>query len=460
MAAALVVFLAPGGRQVVGGAFGEAAFGLEPGKGLRGERNEFLEAQLAGFVFHKLDELAADALVLVGGADVEAGQFTFAQFGPGMQGDAGDGVFINFEDVVVGELFFDGGPGALDQFLAFHGAAGQVEDAADVLFQGAADLLELVAVDERADALVGEDFGQQAFRQGAVDDVDARHPGFAGGGGVNGLGKQVGGDGLPLERQDRLEVGQGHLADDAFADPDAVMGGDEHELGGLERLGGGQRDAIGIDAVGLAFAVEAQGGEDGDDALGEEPLEQLGVHALDLAGEKLVHPVQDAGGVGDDGVGAGGAEVVGGQALEDFVREPVGGGERELERGFVGDAGSVKVRGGAAGFAGQRANLGGGAMHEHDVDVQGAQDGNIHEEVGEVLVGDDRAVHVDDERLVAELRDVAENAPQVGEFHVSSGERAQAGAAAVRARAVWRAARQCLFSRGVPMEMRIHAGNW
>ena len=50
-------------------------------------------------------------------------------------------------------------------------------------------------------------------------------------------------------------------------------------------------------------------------------------------------------GMGDDGVGAGGAQVVGGKALEDFVREAVGGRERELERRGVGDAGAVEVRG-------------------------------------------------------------------------------------------------------------------
>ena len=39
---------------------------------------------------------------------------------------------------------------------------------------------------------------------------------------------------------------------------DAVLGGDEHELGGFERLGDRQRDAVGVDAVGFAVAVKAQ----------------------------------------------------------------------------------------------------------------------------------------------------------------------------------------------------------
>ena len=57
-------------------------------------------------------------------------------------------------------------------------------------------------------------------------------------------------------------------------------------------------------------------------------------------------------------------------------------------------------------------------MDEHDADIQGAEDGDVHQDVGEVLVGNDRAVHVNDERFLAELGDVMEDSPQVGEFHV------------------------------------------
>ncbi len=67
------------------------------------------------------------------------------------------------------------------------------------------------------------------------------------------------------------------------------MGGDEHQLGGLEGLGGRQRDAIGVDAVGLALAVKPERGQDRDNAVLEELLEHLDIHALDLAGEQLVH---------------------------------------------------------------------------------------------------------------------------------------------------------------------------
>ncbi len=58
----------------------------------------------------------------------------------------------------------------------------------------------------------------------------------------------------------------------------------------------------------------------------------------------MIHALDDAHGMRDDGVGGNGAQVVGAQAFENFVREPVGGVERELERGVVGDAHAVEGR--------------------------------------------------------------------------------------------------------------------
>ena len=196
--------------------------------------------------------------------------------------------------------------------------------------------------------------------------------------------------------------------------PDAVIGRNEHELGGFERLGHRQRHAVRIDAVGLALAVETERGHDGDDALVEQLLQELDVHPLYLAGEQVVHAVKDAQRVGDDGVGAGGAKVVGGKALEDLVRQAVGGSEGELERGFVSDPRTVEVGRSDALRLSQRADLRRCAVDQHDTYIQRAQHGNVHQQVGEVLVGDDRPVHADDERLLAESRDVLQDAPQVG----------------------------------------------
>ena len=69
---------------------------------------ELVQAHLAGLVLDELDQLAADALVLVSRADVEAGQLALAVLGIGVQGDTGDWVLVNLEDVIVAELLLDG----------------------------------------------------------------------------------------------------------------------------------------------------------------------------------------------------------------------------------------------------------------------------------------------------------------------------------------------------------------
>lgn len=56
-------------------------------------------------------------------------------------------------------------------------------------------------------------------------------------------------------------------------------------------------------------------------------------------------------------------------------------------------------------------------MNDHDANIQRAKNVHIEEDVGEVFVGDDRAIDADDERLFAEARDVLENSAQISWFH-------------------------------------------
>ena len=59
-------------------------------------------------------------------------------------------------------------------------------------------------------------------------------------------------------------------------------------------------------------------------------------------------------------------------------------------------------------------------MNEHNANVERTEHGDIQEDVGEVLVGDNGAVNADDERLLPELGDVLQDAAQVCEFHFSA----------------------------------------
>jgi hypothetical protein len=58
-------------------------------------------------------------------------------------------------------------------------------------------------------------------------------------------------------------------------------------------------------------------------------------------------------------------------------------------------------------------------VNQHHADAQRPQHRHVEEDVGEVFIGDDGAVHANDEGLLPELRDVLQDAAQVSQFHVS-----------------------------------------
>ena len=92
-----------------------------------------------------------------------------------MQRDAGDRVLVDLEDEVVAEVLLDRAAGALHELVGFGPLLGQQLDRAHVLLLGRADLLVLVRVNQRAEALVRKHFGEQPLVQRAVDDVNALH---------------------------------------------------------------------------------------------------------------------------------------------------------------------------------------------------------------------------------------------------------------------------------------------
>ena len=71
-------------------------------------------------------------------------------------------------------------------------------------------------------------------------------------------------------------------------------------------------------------------------------------------------------------------------------------------------------------FVGKRLDLRRRAVDEDDADVERAQHRDVQQDIGEVLVCDDRAVNADDEGPLPELRNVLQDAPQIGWFHLRS----------------------------------------
>ncbi len=96
-------------------------------------------------------------------AYIQARQLAFFLFGINVQCNACDGIFIYLKNKIVAQAFFDHRPRALYQFIRFDRGLGQRLNRADVFLLCGPDLLILVRVNQRADAVVGENLGQQTL---------------------------------------------------------------------------------------------------------------------------------------------------------------------------------------------------------------------------------------------------------------------------------------------------------
>ena len=211
--------------------------------------------------------------------------------------------------------------------------------------------------------------------------------------------------------------GHGEGADEVAIDDYALIGGEEEDFHGLHGFGDFEGDAIGVDAEGFTFAVVAHGGDDGDDAFAEEEVEGFGIDAFDAASILVIDAAEDAAGVSDDGVGVSGAEVDGGEALHDFGHDIGGGFDANFQGGIVGDSGAIAIGEGDSAFGGELGDLESGAVDEDDLDAEGAEDGEVEEDIGKIGGADDFSIDGDDEDFVAEARDILEDAAEVRNFH-------------------------------------------
>ena len=65
---------------------------------------------------------------------------------------------------------------AIHQFLVLYGLADERHDAPHIALLRAADVLILIGVDHRPDAIAAEEFGKQRLVRMPVEQVHARHP--------------------------------------------------------------------------------------------------------------------------------------------------------------------------------------------------------------------------------------------------------------------------------------------
>ena len=136
-----------GGRSS-GVPFGEARLGVEEVERLRGQRDQPVPGPLRAPGPRRTAPCAGPSpWFSCVGPDAQAGQLAGLLLGIGVQRDAGDGVAVDFVEVVVVELLLQRGPRPRKQLLALDRRVDELLDAAHVALAGPADLAVLVRVD-------------------------------------------------------------------------------------------------------------------------------------------------------------------------------------------------------------------------------------------------------------------------------------------------------------------------
>ena len=271
-----------------------------------------------------------------------------------------------------------------------------------------------VAVDHRADAGVGEQLDEQDVGDAAVEDVGPADAVAHGLDAARDLGDHPAGDGAVGHQRVEL-VGRG-LADQAgrVADvaAEALDVGEVDQLLGIQRLGDGAGDDVGVDVVRLALVVGADGGDDRDELVGQEALEEAGVDGVDVADEAELgvagRRLDQPGVLAADADGVVAVEVDGRDELRvDLADEHHPG---DVDGLGVGDPQPVAELGRLAQPLHQRADLRPAAVDDDGADADEAHQHDVlGEQVEGVVVGrpgEGVAAVLDDHRLAGEAPDV------------------------------------------------------
>ena len=119
----------------------------------------------------------------------------------------------------------------------------------------------------------------------------------------------------------------------------------------------------------------------------------------------------------DKGVDISGAEIDGGEALHDFVSKPDCRINAHLQRRLIGEANAVGVGDPDSARSGESLDLVACAMHQDDFDTQGAEHGEIQEDVRKILRVRHLAIHRNHENTLPEEGHILQNFTQVGDVH-------------------------------------------
>ena len=271
-----------------------------------------------------------------------------------------------------------------------------------------------------ADPFVGEDLQQQDVGDPAVEDVGAADAVAHGADAAGDLGDHAAGDRAVGDQ--RVELVGRRLADQARRVVDvaaqALDVGEVDELLRAQRLGDGAGDDVGVDVVRLAGLVGADRGDDGDELVVEQAVEDGRVDRGDIADEAELR----AAGGGADQPGVLAADPDGVVAVQvdrrhqlrvDLADQHHAG---DVDGLGVGDAQAVAELGGLAQPLHQRADLRAAAV---DDDGAHADEAHQHDVLGEQVegvvlgrAGEGVAAVLDDDRLAGEAPDVRQRLDQ------------------------------------------------
>src|SRR6516162_1139899 len=192
----------------------------------------------------------------------------------------------------------------------------------------------------------------------------------------------------------------GELPDQSTFGFDPGESGQINQFDRVQALGYFHSHRIRVEAISVSFAVTAKRRDDGNYVSFQETLQQDGVNSLDTASQLVIDTLENSLGMGNQSIAVCSAQIVCRKAFQDFVGNSVGRRKCQTQSFGVRYARAVNIRGRYADFISQPFNLLPGAVNERYSDAQASQQGNIQQQVAEVVIFDDRPVERDDKKLV------------------------------------------------------------
>ena len=416
---------------MIGAAIDKAAL-LEPVFGAGGQHEQLLEARFFSPLFGFGQQPVTESASAKFAGDDQAGELGRLLFGERIERDAARNDIVGFKYQETLDFHFQPFARSPHQNAIAFQRLDQSEDAADVVDGGGTQGFQRRRGDEGADALAGEQLGQQRAVAVAADEMcalDALRAGSDRAGQIVGhvLGQFPGpAVACLLQYLPRLVDGE-RVVDRTALGRYAFGINQENQLVGGQFDRGLRRDIFQTEVENLAGRRITNGGEQHDVVLVQPSANGGSVDFADFAGMQQIFPFDHADGLGGDEIARGHPDVgarhggVGdSQRQQRLDLDPDRAG-RLLDagqRGVVGHAQTVDIADGRTVFDQARLDLRPYTVHQHQPDPQAVQQVDIVRQLHKSPVRHQLAAKCDDKGLAAKTMDIrrgrAEPVDEVG----------------------------------------------